>query len=76
MLSKSRNSLLDKRKYNIVAEIFRDDFNTFSIEAQVTLLPKFIKRSGLLSLSDLINAFIAGAWPAFKTSTSKFHKNF
>lgn len=35
LLSKFRISLLYQEKYNIVSEIYRYEFNNFSVEAQV-----------------------------------------
>lgn len=55
--SKTGNSLLHQEEYNIVDETYKDDFNTFSLGAQVTLLAKFTKWLDLLSISYLINTF-------------------
>ena len=55
--SKTGNSLLHQEEYDIVDETYKDDFNTFSLGAQVTLLAKFTKWLDLLSISYLINTF-------------------
>lgn len=55
--SKTGNSLLHQEEYDIVDETYKDDFNTFSLGAQVTLLAKFTKWLDLLSISSLINTF-------------------
>lgn len=55
--SKTGNSLLHQEEYDIVDETYKDDFNTFSLGAQVTLLAKFTKWLDLLSISYLINPF-------------------
>ena len=55
--SKTGNSLLHQEEYDIVDETYKDDFNTFSLGAQVTLLAKFTKWLDLLSISYLIKTF-------------------
>ena len=55
--SKTGNSLLHQEEYDIVDDIYKDDFNTFSLGAQVKLLPKFIKWLDLFSISYLIDTF-------------------
>ena len=43
-------------EYNIICETYKYDLDAFSLQAQLKLLPEFVKGSNL-SLSELINCF-------------------
>ena len=58
LLLNAPNGLLYEGEYNIVWEIYKEDFNNFSLQVQLRLLPEFIQVSNFFSISDLINAFI------------------
>ena len=61
-----RSTTLFVEEYNIICEIYKDDLDAFSLQAQLKLLPEFVKGSNL-SLSELINSF--RALPASKQLT-------
>ena len=67
LLLKAANDQKYLKEYNIICEIYKDDWDTFSLQAQLKLLPQFVKGSNL-SLSELSNSF--RALPASKQSIS------
>ena len=56
LLLKAANTQKYLEAYNIICEIYKDDLDAFSLQAQLKLLPEFVKGSNL-SLSELINSF-------------------
>ena len=48
-----RSATLFVEECNIICEIYKDDLDAFSLQAQLKLLPDFVKGSNL-SLSELI----------------------
>ena len=55
LLLKAANDQKYLEEYNIVCEIYKDDFNAFSLQAQLKL-PEFLQGSNYLSISALIIA--------------------
>ena len=58
LLLKAANSQKYLEECNIICEIYKDDLDAFSLQAQLKLLPEFAKGSNL-SFSELINSFRA-----------------
>ena len=58
LLSKAKNGILYQEEYNVFGNFCDNDFDAFSLEAQVRLLLEFLEGLSLSSLPNSIKALI------------------